>query len=129
MQDRDSENSKPDQSVLCEMEFIHFNISFEGFGFLCFVFFLIFYSIFNSQLFPSLAEHQINFAEMLRSRGSINGETSGNLGLAGRFPNCVSQKSCRVTLASQSLINDKKMRKYKRTLDEARPNGAATSST
>ena len=40
--------------------------------------FVFFYSIFNSWLFSSLAEHQISFAEMLGSCGSVNGETSRN---------------------------------------------------
>lgn len=70
-----------------------------------------FNSIFNRRLFSSLAEHQMNFAEMLRSRGSINGETSGNLLPAGHFSNnlgSVAQaQSCRITLASKSLTNDK----------------------
>lgn len=87
-------NSKPDQPAQsC--------ISFEGFEFLCFVFF--FYSIFNSRLFSSLAEHQIPFAEMLRSRESINGE---NLSPAGHFPNNLGSasqtQSCRRTVASKS---------------------------
>lgn len=106
-------SSKPDQPVHCESELIH--IFFEEFGFLCFVFF--FYSNFNSRLFSSLAEHQIHFAEMLRSRGSINRETSGNLSPAGHFPNNLGSasqaQSCRRTVASKSPTNDKTMHKHK----------------
>lgn len=55
----------------------------------------------------------MNFAEMLRSRGSINGETSGNLIPAGHFSrnlgSVAQAQNCRITLASKSLTNDKKL--------------------
>lgn len=50
---RGRRNFKPNQPVPRESELIH--LSFEGSGFLRFVF--VFYSIFNSWLFSSLAEH------------------------------------------------------------------------
>lgn len=47
----------------------------------CLVFFFSFpfYFLTIPQLFLALAKHQINFAEMLRSHKSINGETPGNV--------------------------------------------------
>lgn len=80
---RRTETETPNQTSLFTWNQSGSSISFEGDTFLGFVFF--FYSIFNSQLFSSLAEHHIHFAELLRSCGGINGETSGKLNHAGHF--------------------------------------------
>lgn len=86
-----------------------------------------FSSIFNPRLFSSLAEHQMNFAAMLRSRGSVNGETSGNLVPAGRFPNNLAPaQSCRTTLASKSLTNDRMLRNTNARSARQTPKVAAT---
>lgn len=81
---------------------------------MCFVFHSI---LDNSQLFQALAKHQINFAKMHRSHGSINRETSGNLSPTGLIQNdsgSVSEaQSCRITLASKSLLANKTMYKHK----------------
>ena len=61
--------------------------------------------------------HQINFAEMHRSHGSINRETSGNPSLTGLIQNdsgSVSEaQSCRITLVSKSLLANKTVYKHK----------------
>lgn len=79
--------------------------------------FLFHYILDKPQLFKALAKHQINFAEMHRSQGSINRETSGNLSPTGIIQNdsgSVSEAhSCRITLVSESLLANKTMYKHK----------------